>query len=77
MSDLRGSTPGLKCLMLEYTDNMEFTSKGENPFAKTAKANHRVLLLKIWGQKIKSLRHWDGLSVGWMLMRHSAQRQGE
>ena len=42
MSDLRGSTPYLKCLMLGHTDNMELTYKVENPFAKTSKADLKV-----------------------------------
>lgn len=42
---------------------------------KTSKANREVSWSKIWGQKIKSLRHRNGLSAGGMPLRHSAQRQ--
>lgn len=42
---------------------MEFNSRVGNPFEKTSKANRKVLLLKIWSQKIKSPRPWNELSA--------------
>lgn len=47
------------------------------PLCENLKGKPQGFIVKDLGQKIKSLRHWDGLTVGWTLMRHSAQRHGE